>query len=112
MVESWSSWSIPLNPRKKIEKTSCFDGFQGTWNNFWVPGIQGIQGTWDGFVPANSPHSPRVARAPKGRNPRSMKQPIPENMLLSMDWFKGKSEPETIDFPIKKKGLSGSNFPD
>ena len=30
----------------------------------------------------------------------------------SRDWlFKGKSEPETIDFPIKQKGLSGFNFP-
>jgi hypothetical protein len=28
-----------------------------------------------------------------------------------MDWFKGKSKPETIDFPIKIMGFSGENFP-
>ena len=29
----------------------------------------------------------------------------------SMDWFKGKSKPETIDFPIKIMGFSGEKFP-
>jgi hypothetical protein len=29
----------------------------------------------------------------------------------SMDWFKGKSEPETMVFTIKLVGLSGFNFP-
>jgi len=28
-----------------------------------------------------------------------------------MDWVKGKSSPETIDFSMNFKGLSGFNFP-
>ena len=28
-----------------------------------------------------------------------------------MDWFKGKSEPETIDFPMKIMGLKPVIFP-
>ena len=31
--------------------------------------------------------------------------------LLLMDWVKGKSSPETIDFSMNFKGLSGFNFP-
>jgi hypothetical protein len=36
---------------------------------------------------------------------------LPFLISLSMDWFKGKSKPETIDFPTQIMGLSFPIFP-
>eukprot|EP00435_Cladocopium_sp_Y103_P050294 s325_g15.t1 len=36
---------------------------------------------------------------------------VPLFVHVSLDWFKGKSSPDTMDFPMKLIGVSGFNFP-